>query len=95
MNWRILLFFPAIALGIGLFLWQTREQPEDVVEARQTAPVAVRVVTVAAAQVSTAVSGFGRVEPQRTWEAVSQVDGRIVDVLAGLAEGVIVPEGTE
>lgn len=93
MNWRMLLFFPALALGVVLFLWQIRTLPEQGSDAVEVAPVAVRVVSIAPINITTRVSGFGRVKPHRTWEAVSRVDGDIVEVFDDLSEGVIVPEG--
>jgi RND family efflux transporter MFP subunit len=93
MNWRILLFIPAVALGVALFWLQTRGGAEDTAQATEIAPVAVRVMTVAASDITVQVSGFGRVTPHRTWEAVSQVDGRITEMYDDLAEGVMVPEG--
>lgn len=93
MNWRMFLFFPALALGVVIFLWQTRTLPEPPNEALDIAPAAVRVLTMSPGIITARVSGFGRVEPQRSWEAVSQVDGRIVDVFDDLSEGVNVSEG--
>ncbi|MDJ1006374.1 MAG: HlyD family efflux transporter periplasmic adaptor subunit [Paracoccaceae bacterium] len=94
MNWRILLFVPAVLLGVLAFR-ALQPAPGDEAAVAETE----RVFTVEAfvpdpGPVAVSVEGFGRVEPVRTWEGVSQVDGRIVEMLDDLAEGTIIDEGT-
>ena len=94
MNWRILLIVPALAVGVVLFRIQTASDPGTAAVAPPSVvPAAVRVRTVEPRPLRVAVSGFGRVRPVRTWEAISRVDGRVVEMLPGLAVGTVVPEG--
>lgn len=94
MNWRILLILPALAIGVFLFRIQVADGPgEATVEAPPPAPVAVRVRTVEPQPIEISVSGFGRVQPVRTWEAISRVDGRVEEVHPDLAVGTVVAAG--
>ncbi|MEM7711441.1 MAG: efflux RND transporter periplasmic adaptor subunit [Pseudomonadota bacterium] len=91
MTWRALLFVPALALGAALYWFQVQDDGAATVAAVEIAPVAVRVATIAPRPISLDVSGYGRVRARRTWEAVSQVDGRIVETIDDMSEGVMVP----
>ena len=94
MNWRALLFLPAVALGVYLFIVQQPEEAESV--AATAGPRAATVVAVSGtpAPVEITIMGFGRVEAVRTWEAVSQVDGRVLETIEGLASGLVVEAGS-
>ncbi|WP_300063945.1 hypothetical protein [uncultured Roseobacter sp.] len=96
MNGRALLFIPAVALGVGLFIWQGRTS-EGPVEANAVtpAPVPVRIAVVEARPLPVSIQGFGRVEPIRVWDAVSQVDGRVSELAEGFAVGTVYPAGTQ
>lgn len=92
MNLRPLLILPPLAIGVAGFLWMTQET-ETTAQPEPQARLAVRVMTVTGEPVTVTATGYGRVEAMRTWTAVSEVDGRIIDMVAGLAEGSIVDEG--
>jgi multidrug efflux pump subunit AcrA (membrane-fusion protein) len=95
MNWRALLFFPATALGVAV-IWHLTHAPDQAKLSQQTPPaaVAVRAKVIEHAPLEIEVTGYGHVEPVRKWNAVSQVEGRIVSLAEGLAEGRIVEAGT-
>ncbi len=94
MNWRALLFIPAVAAGVFLFVIQQRD--DDAVEATATEAIARPVAALNAepAPIEVVITGFGRVEAVRTWEAVSQVDGRVLNAAEALAAGSIVEAGS-
>lgn len=89
MNLKPFLILPPVLLAIGGYLWMT--QPTDpTVEPRQETRLAVRTITVTAAPQTLTAKGFGRVEAVRTWGAVSQAEGRVIDIFPDLAVGTIV-----
>ena len=92
MNFKPLLIVPPIALGIWGFIWMTQPQDTVSVTPEQT-KLAVRVMTVAEEPLILSATGFGRVEAVQSWGAVSQVEGRAQEVLAGLAVGTVVEAG--
>lgn len=92
MNFRPLLFLPPIALGVAGFMWMTSGDDAPP-ETREETRLAVRVTTVAAEPLNLVATGYGRAEAMRSWTAVSQVDGRILDLIADLAEGTLVDDG--
>ncbi|MBV6656795.1 MAG: efflux RND transporter periplasmic adaptor subunit [Devosiaceae bacterium] len=93
MTWRILLFIPAIAIGIGAFWLINNAGPEPTTQSVAEQRIPVRTLEVAPAKVPVSVTGYGRVEPLRTWEGISQVDGRIIAVSPSVAVGSPVRQG--
>ena len=95
MNWRAILFFPAVAVGVGAF-WFMTQPSEETGSAEEKAPavVAVRAKVIEQLPLDVVVTGYGHVEPVRSWNAVSQVEGRIVTLADGLATGRIFDENT-
>lgn len=93
MNWRMLSVIPPIVFGVLVFMWMTGEG--DNTEAAETpeAALAVRVQQIAPQTFVAAASGFGRVQASETWQAISQVTGRAVQVNAAVAEGEVVHAG--
>lgn len=93
MNFKPLLSIPPVVLGIVGFMWMT--QPKDIVSAPQeAAKLAVRVMTVLQDPIVLKATGYGRVAAVQSWGAVSQVEGRAVEVATGLAVGTVVEEGS-
>ncbi len=87
------LFFVPLALGVLLFIFITRQQGTP--EQRLTEPPA-RVVRFIEAPLVTVVPralGYGRVEPERVWEAVSEVSGRLIETHPQLRKGAMLREG--
>lgn len=92
MNLKPLLILPPILLGVAGYIWMTQPVAGPA-EDGQAARLAVRAITVNAAPQTLTAEGFGRVEAIRTWSAVSQAEGRAIDVFSGLAVGTIVEAG--
>lgn len=93
MNLRPLMILPPLALGVAGFLWMTAPQ-EELHEPRPEARLPVRVMEIRSAPQVVTATGYGRVEAVHSWTAVSQVNGRITETVADLAEGTIVEQGT-
>ena len=93
MTWRMLLILPPIAIGVALFMWMT--QPADKIDGAEIpeTALAVRVHQVTPESFVATASGFGRVKAVETWQAISQVTGRAVQVNAVVAEGEFVRAG--
>jgi len=93
MNFKPLLIIPPVALGVLGFIWMT--QPKDPVSAPQEeARLPVRVMTVAQKPITLTATGYGRVAAAQSWSAVSQAEGRALEVVAGLAVGTVVDAGS-
>ncbi|WP_050526073.1 efflux RND transporter periplasmic adaptor subunit [Pseudorhodobacter aquimaris] len=89
----ILITLPLTAIGIGIlgFVISSSKPPERVeVEERATA---VRVITAQTRAVTPSITGFGIVAPERTFEAIAEVGGRIDYVNPGLRNGQILDAG--
>ncbi|MGH1355305.1 MAG: efflux RND transporter periplasmic adaptor subunit [Thalassovita sp.] len=91
MNLRPLLIVPPLALGVLGFLWMTQDQGGEAAP-RPEAELAVRVEQVTPRDLTPEAVGYGRVEAVHNWSAISEVQGRIVTIADGLAEGRIVEE---
>jgi len=92
MNLKPLLILPPLALGVAGFMWMTQPR-EEVTQTQPESRLAVRVAPVMAEPLVVTATGYGWVEAVRSWSAVSQVDGRITEVVDDLAEGTLVEEG--
>ena len=93
MNLKPLLVLPPLALGVAGFMWMTNGQ-DTPQQTREEARLAVRVMTVEAGALPLSATGYGRVAAMHSWTAVSQVDGRILELVSDLAEGTLVDEDT-
>lgn len=92
MNLKPLLILPPLALGVAGFMWMNQPK-EELVQPQPESRLAVRVAPVTAEPLVVTATGYGWVEAERSWSAVSQVDGRIIEVVDDLAEGTLVGEG--
>ncbi|OQX32115.1 MAG: hypothetical protein B0D96_09370 [Candidatus Sedimenticola endophacoides] len=90
---RWVLLIPVV-IGVALFAMMKKNRLEPVQEPPGEQAKAVRVVTVPSLTVLPRATGHGSVRPSRTWEAVAQVRGKIVERHPGLEKGAIVESGT-
>ncbi|WP_162930071.1 efflux RND transporter periplasmic adaptor subunit [Pseudophaeobacter sp. EL27] len=93
MNLRPFLVLPPLAVGILGFVWMT-SRPEPQVSTPPEAELAVRVQPVVRREIIASAEGFGRVEAEHSWTAISEVEGRVLAVSSGLNTGSIVGAGT-
>jgi multidrug efflux system membrane fusion protein len=89
----ILITLPLTAIGVGIlgFVISNKPPPERIEIAERA--VAVRVVTAQTRSVTPAITGFGIVSPERTFEAIAEVGGRIDYVNPDLRDGQILAAG--
>ncbi|MAF50375.1 MAG: hypothetical protein QGH73_11115 [Rhodospirillales bacterium] len=92
--WKRLLIIPPILIGIALVAYnlQTREGPSQT-EVGETARKA-RVITVPETTVVPRALGFGTVKPGTVWEAVAEIQGKIIEIHPQLKAGAMLPKGT-
>lgn len=87
---RTLLIVPPIVAGAALLFFSAsnREAPERTLP-EESAAVA-RIVTVKPRTFVPRVTGFGTVEPARTWSAIAQVSARVTEVNPAFVRGGLV-----
>ena len=92
---RPLLFLPPVLAGAALLALavSTRQAPAQ--RPPEEAARTVRVLTVAPGPFTPRVSGFGVVEPARSWTAMAQVAGRIAALGPNFRRGARVEAGEE
>ncbi len=88
-----LLVLPGIILGIAavFFLVKSKQEPgrSDVTERTK----AVRAIVVQAMDFVPRALGYGYVQPDKLWEAVAEVKGKIVEIHPNLKRGVFLKQG--
>lgn len=82
-----LLFIPPLVAGVVIAVWLARNRPQPQREVADEAMRMLRVIEVPIVDVLPQVVGYGTAEPGQTWQAVAQVEGRIVDVHPELHSG--------
>ena len=92
---RALMILPPILVGVLVLVWQIagREGPQQ--DPPREVARAVRVVEVQATSFVPRALGHGFVQPDRVWDAVAQVEGRIATRHPLLERGQILEAGTE
>lgn len=93
--WRKLLILPPILAGVFMVWWfaSQRQLPQTVAPAEDVRNV--RIIEAVTSDVIPMVSGYGTVQPGKTWKAVVQAAGEIEYVHPGLKRGAILPAGTQ
>lgn len=87
-----MLFFPPLLAGLAVFLL-LRLVGAEAQDAPTPAPLAVQVMVAAPAPYAASATGFGRVEAERDWRAIAQVEGRVAALAPGFAVGSRLTEG--
>lgn len=95
MNLRPLLFIPPIALGIAGYMWLVAPGANETAPAAPETVTPVRTLVLEETAITPFASGFGRVEAEETWSAISQVEGRAVFVEDNLDVGRVLKKDTE
>jgi RND family efflux transporter MFP subunit len=92
-HWKTFLFLPPILVAIALFGLAVKSKtiPERLDIKEQA--TSVRVIEVKPMALVPRAIGYGTVEPGRSWEAVAEVQGRVVYVNPRLKEGNILEAG--
>ncbi|WP_422385933.1 HlyD family secretion protein, partial [Enterovibrio norvegicus] len=92
---RKLLFFPVLAIGILVLVVAIKTRPDIPVKPAQSKARPVDVLTLTQQTISPVVTGFGRVTPKLTWQAIAEVNGKVIYRNPALEKGSILPAGTE
>ncbi|MES9845093.1 MAG: efflux RND transporter periplasmic adaptor subunit [Candidatus Sedimenticola sp. PURPLELP] len=90
-RWVILI---PILIGVVAIAFLKKNKMEPVQEPITEKPRLVRVIPVPSLTISPKATGHGTVQPGRTWEAVAQVKGRIVEKHPKLEKGAFLEEGS-
>ena len=90
-KWVVLI--PVIA-GIAALMVLKKSSTPPVQEPRQEQAQRVRVINTPSMDVIPTVRGYGTVRPSRTWEAVAQVKGKIIEKHPALQKGAILEAGS-
>lgn len=90
---RRLLFVPPLVVGVMVAVWIVGNRPQPKLEVADEASRMLRVIEVPIVDVLPQVVGYGTATPGQTWQAVAQVDGRIVEVHPELESGSFVSKG--
>jgi hypothetical protein len=94
-RWRALWILPPIVLGVVVLLWLAGDKQPPAKAQRGEPTRTVRAIAVPELNLVPTAEGYGPVQPARVWAAVSQVQGRVVEIHPRLRDGEILPEGTE
>ncbi|TWU39556.1 efflux RND transporter periplasmic adaptor subunit [Novipirellula artificiosorum] len=82
-----LLFVPPLLVGVVVAVWIVGNRPQPELEVADEASRMLRVIEVPVVDVLPKLVGYGTATPGQTWQAVAQVDGRIVEVHPELESG--------
>jgi len=89
----VLITLPLAAIGFGILAYVVSSSPPpERLEVAERA-TAVRVITAQSRSVTPYITGFGIVAPERTFEAIAEVGGRIDYVNPALRDGQILSAG--
>jgi len=91
-NKRRLLIIPAIAVGIAIFMFMSggKQDAPRLEQAEHATPV--RFITSQVEAVVPVALGNGSVKPTRVWSAISQVQGRVVELPSQFRAGAMIQE---
>ena len=90
-KWVIII--PLIAGIAGLVMLKQNQMP-PIQEAKKEQAKLVRVIAAPQISIAPRAIGHGAVRPARTWEAVAQVKGQILEKHPRLQKGAILEQGT-
>lgn len=93
-HWRRLLILPPLLVAVAVFVLatQSRQGPQRLEEQETARPA--RVVVAPRLDLVPRVTAHGTVLPSRTWDAVAEVAGRVLEVHPDLKNGALLPAGT-
>ena len=92
-KFRKLLIFPAIALGVAIFILLIRSSQKPKRSQISEQPRAVRIIPAPLVSVVPRAIGYGKVQPGQVWKAVAEVGGTIVEIHPDLKRGSLLAKG--
>lgn len=91
--WKRLLIIVPILIGVAFVAHNVRNRTEpERIDGGETARK-VRIITVPKTDVVPRALGFGTVTPGTVWEAVAEVQGKVIEIHGQLKSGAILPKG--
>jgi RND family efflux transporter MFP subunit len=90
---RRLLIIPAIAIGVVVFVLMTKGKSDAPRVEQSEHATSVRFITAMEQDVTPSAIGNGSVKPTRVWSAISQVQGRIVELPEKYRGGMVIRKG--
>ncbi len=94
-NWRSLLFFPLLIIGIVIFIGLKQNRAEPQRKPPGETAVSVRVMEARTLPVIPRALGYGQVQPGKVWDAVAQVSGKVISINPRLKKGALLKADTE
>ena len=90
---RRLLIIPAIVIGVVIFMLMTggKSEAPRIEQGERATPV--RFITVKLQNVIPIAVGNGSVTPTRVWSAISQVQGRVIELPSQFRAGMVIKKG--
>jgi multidrug efflux system membrane fusion protein len=92
--WKRLLIIVPILIGVAFVAYNVRNRAEPERSGAGEAARKVRIITVPKTDVVPRALGFGTVTPGTVWEAVAEVQGKVIEIHKQLKSGAILPKGT-
>ncbi len=93
-RWRLLWVLPPVIVGILVLAWAVGGKQPPAKAERGEPSRAVRVIQAPRLTLIPTAEGYGPVEPAQVWTAVTQVEGRVVEIHPRLRDGAILPADT-
>ncbi|CAM2005129.1 efflux RND transporter periplasmic adaptor subunit [Acanthopleuribacter pedis] len=90
-KWAVL---PPVVLALGLLVWMVGGRKAPQKEETHVVGKAIRVLTAAPVTFTPTAAGYGTVEPDKSWQAVAEVGGRLVYLNPDVKAGSLLAEGT-
>jgi RND family efflux transporter MFP subunit len=94
-RWHHLLIMPPIVLGLVIFTWLTQHREPLALAENTELARSVRVIAAPLVKITPTAVGYGIVQPARSWTAISQVSGIVVQIHPLVHDGEVIPAGTE
>lgn len=88
-----LVFFPALALGVLVFMAVVTGKSGPVKTGAVERQTVARIITAPQVRLVPRAIGYGYIQPGRNWEAVAEVAGKITEMHPQLREGGIITKG--
>lgn len=95
MLWKRLLLLPPVIAGFAVIYWATANRSQPALDAISERATPVAYIVAQPQSVVPRVTGFGIVEPGRSWNAVAQVQGRIVALHPDFVRGGTIRAGQQ
>lgn len=94
-KWKKLLVFPAIGLGIAIFVSLLLNKAAPPAKPDQQRLRTVRIIEATPVNLVPRVLAYGEVQPANSWQAIPEVSGQVIEVHPQLKKGARLNKGAE